>query len=143
MRHDAAGEGGTGSGAIEESQASAALEPARALTDHLMEEVCQRDNLNRAYCRVKANQGAPGIDGLTVDELLPWLAGHKQELSWFSVIWKNRFVELATGAPHVEAAGIVSMFGGGATGSSSRFRCVTGNVGSGMFSRWHRSMAAS
>ena len=45
-----------------------------------MEEVCQRDNLNRAYDRVKANQGAPGIDGLTVDELLPWIRGHKQEL---------------------------------------------------------------
>ena len=50
------------------------------MMDHLMEEVCQRDNLNQAYCRVKANKGAPGIDGLTVDELLPWIAGHKQEL---------------------------------------------------------------
>ena len=57
MRHDTSGEGGTGSGAIVESQASAASEPARALTDHLMEEVCQRSNLNRAYFRVKANEG--------------------------------------------------------------------------------------
>jgi RNA-directed DNA polymerase len=80
LRHDATGEGGTGPGVIVESQAFTALEPARALTDRLMEEVCQRDNLNRAYLRVKANKGAPGIDGLTVDDLLPWIAEHKQEL---------------------------------------------------------------
>jgi RNA-directed DNA polymerase len=45
-----------------------------------MEEVCQRSNLNRAYFRVKANKGAAGIDGLTVDELYSWLVQHKQEL---------------------------------------------------------------
>ena len=80
LRPDTSGEGGTGPGVIEESQAFTASGPARALTDHLMEEVCQRDNLNRAYCRVKANKGAPGIDGLTVDDLLPWIAEHKQKL---------------------------------------------------------------
>jgi RNA-directed DNA polymerase len=80
LRPDTTGEGGTGPGVIEESQASPASEPARALTDRLMEEVCQRDNLNRAYYRVKANKGAPGIDGMTVDDLFVWLAQHKQEL---------------------------------------------------------------
>jgi RNA-directed DNA polymerase len=80
LRHDASGEGGTGPGVIEESQASAASEPSRALTEHLMEEVCHRDNLNLAYSRVKANKGAAGIDGMTVDQLLPWVAEHKQEL---------------------------------------------------------------
>ena len=29
---------------------------------------------------MKANQGAPGIDGLTVEDLSSWIAGHKQEL---------------------------------------------------------------
>lgn len=80
LRPDITGEGGTGSGVFEESQASAVSEPTRALTQHLMEEVCQRDNLNQAYYRVKANKGAPGIDGMTVEDLLPWIAGHKQEL---------------------------------------------------------------
>ena len=80
VRHDTSGEGGTGSGVFVESQASAASEPARALTDHLMEEVCQRSNLNQAYDRVKANKGAPGIDGVTVEDLSSWIAGHKQEL---------------------------------------------------------------
>lgn len=80
LRHDPSGEGGTGPGGIAERQASTALHPARALTEQLMEEVCQRDNLNRAYLRVKANRGAAGVDGLTVDELFSWIAKHKQEL---------------------------------------------------------------
>ena len=29
----------------------------------LLERILSRDNLNRAYRRVKANKGAPGIDG--------------------------------------------------------------------------------
>ena len=31
----------------------------------LLERILSRDNLNRAYNRVKANKGAPGIDGMT------------------------------------------------------------------------------
>ena len=57
LRHDAGGDGGTGSAAREEPQAFTAFDPARALTEHLMEEVVDRDNLNRAYRRVKANKG--------------------------------------------------------------------------------------
>jgi RNA-directed DNA polymerase len=79
LRHDGPGEGGTGPGSFEEQQTPTALDPARALTEQLMEEVCQLDNLNRAYRRVKANKGAPGVDGMTIDELRPWFAAHKQE----------------------------------------------------------------
>ena len=57
QRHGGPGEGGTGAGTTAEQQAPPALDPARALTERLMEEVCQRDNLNRAYRRVKANKG--------------------------------------------------------------------------------------
>ena len=39
----------------------------------LLESMLDRHNLNRAYKRVKANKGAPGIDGMTVDEALPYL----------------------------------------------------------------------
>ena len=76
----ASGEGGTGPAALEEWQASTASNRERALTGDLMERVCERENLNRAYKRVKANKGAPGIDGMTVGELYGWLKGHKEEL---------------------------------------------------------------
>ena len=39
----------------------------------LLEKVLCRDNLNEAYKRVKANKGASGVDGMTVNEALPWL----------------------------------------------------------------------
>ena len=42
--------------------------------------VLDRNNLNQAYLRVKRNKGADGIDGLTVDELLPYLRENKEEL---------------------------------------------------------------
>lgn len=80
LRHDAGSEGGTQPSAIEEPQAPAACDQARALTEHLMEEVVDRQNLNRAYRRVKANKGAPGVDGMTVRDLRDWIAQHKQEL---------------------------------------------------------------
>lgn len=46
----------------------------------LLERILSRDNLNRAYKRVKANKGAPGIDGMTVEDALPWLREHREEL---------------------------------------------------------------
>ena len=46
----------------------------------LLEEILDRDNLNRAYKRVRANKGAPGIDGMTVKDALEWLKEHKGEL---------------------------------------------------------------
>ena len=47
---------------------------------HLLERILQRDNLNRAYLQVERNHGAPGIDGMTVEEALPWLKEHKEDL---------------------------------------------------------------
>jgi RNA-directed DNA polymerase len=79
VRHGASGEGGTGSAVHEEWQASTAWNRERALTGDLMERVCERENLNRAYKRVKANKGGPGIDGMTVRELYGWLREHKEE----------------------------------------------------------------
>ena len=80
LRHGASGEGGTGAGARVEPQALTALEQQRALTQDLMERVASSANLNRAYKRVKANKGAPGADGMTVQDLRPWLAEHKDAL---------------------------------------------------------------
>lgn len=41
--------------------------------DRLMEEVCERENLKQALRRVKANKGAPGVDGMTVQALAEYL----------------------------------------------------------------------
>ena len=38
-----------------------------AATTDLMEEVCERENLVRAWQRVRGNKGAPGADGMTVE----------------------------------------------------------------------------
>ncbi len=48
--------------------------------EDLLESILSRDNLNKAYKQVKRNHGAPGIDGMTVEEALPWLREHKEEL---------------------------------------------------------------
>jgi len=49
-------------------------------TEGLLEQILNRDNLNRAYKQVKRNKGAGGIDGMQVNELLPYLKENKQEL---------------------------------------------------------------
>jgi RNA-directed DNA polymerase len=80
-RSFAGGEGGNGTAAAGERQATTASEGNRALaTDALMEKVCERENLNRAYKKVKSNRGAPGVDGMNVEELGPWLKAHREEV---------------------------------------------------------------
>jgi len=80
VRHGGSGEGGTGAGPTEESQADTASTRGRALASGKMERICERENLNRAYKRVKRNKGAPGIDGMPVGALYDWLQEHKAEL---------------------------------------------------------------
>ena len=46
----------------------------------LLEAILDRDNLNRAYKRVKRNHGAAGSDGMTVEKALPWLKEQREEL---------------------------------------------------------------
>jgi RNA-directed DNA polymerase len=65
--------GGTREIAAAPPQTFTALDPQRALTDQLMEQVCDPKNLLRAYRRVRANKGKPGVDGMTVHELADWL----------------------------------------------------------------------
>lgn len=42
----------------------------------LMEDILERENMLRALKRVRANKGAPGIDGMTVDRLPAYLKRH-------------------------------------------------------------------
>ena len=53
---------------------------ANLQADNLLEQILCRGNMNDAYRRVKANGGAGGIDKMSVDELLPYLKEHGQEL---------------------------------------------------------------
>ena len=47
-----------------------------ALTEQLMEEVCDRENLLRAWKRVQRNKGGPGVDGMTIDDARDHLREH-------------------------------------------------------------------
>jgi RNA-directed DNA polymerase len=69
--------GGTADGLGVEHQARAAYgENAGAETLELLEEVLCRENLIAAHKRVVRNGGAPGVDGLTVDELMSYCRKH-------------------------------------------------------------------
>lgn len=64
---------GPGAGAEVRSVAAGETKPE---VPRLMEVVVERSNMRCAYERVVANEGAPGVDGLTVAELKPWLKAH-------------------------------------------------------------------
>ncbi len=55
---------------------SAAVGQTKPEVPRQMEAVVERSNMLCAYERVVANEGAPGVDGLTVAELKPWLKVH-------------------------------------------------------------------
>lgn len=46
----------------------------------LLEAVVDRETLNMAYRQVKANRGSHGVDGMKVDELLPYLKQYGEEI---------------------------------------------------------------
>ena len=47
-----------------------------AVTGQLMEEMCDRENLVRAWKRVRRNKGSPGVDGMTIDDARDYLREH-------------------------------------------------------------------
>jgi RNA-directed DNA polymerase len=66
--------GGTRKNMARKRQASAAAEEhAQPETTKLLEEVLRRENLIAALRRVQSNKGAPGVDGMSVEELTPYL----------------------------------------------------------------------
>ncbi len=57
-------------------------EPAERLgrSDRLMDTILERDNLIRVWKRVCRNKGAPGIDGMTIEHLWPYLKAHRPRI---------------------------------------------------------------
>ena len=49
-------------------------------TENLLELILRKDNLNKAYKQVKSNKGSGGIDGMQIDELLPYLRKNQETL---------------------------------------------------------------
>jgi RNA-directed DNA polymerase len=59
-----------------------------AFSDNLFEQVLHRENILNAWKQVRANKGAPGIDGLSIDAFPDWAkAGN----------WKQVMTELRSG----------------------------------------------
>src|SRR5271154_6511542 len=63
---------------------------SRALAERLMEEVCDRGNLERAWKRVRSNKGSPGVDGMTIEGAKAYLREH----------WPNIRSQLLLGTYH-------------------------------------------
>jgi group II intron reverse transcriptase/maturase len=59
--------------ADERQTATVTKETIGSMTTTMMEEALRRENLLKALKRVRSNKGAPGVDGMTVDELPEYL----------------------------------------------------------------------
>lgn len=51
-----------------------------ALEERLMEEVCSRENCERAWQRVRKNKGSAGVDGMTIEQAAGYLREHWPEI---------------------------------------------------------------
>jgi len=60
------------------------------LRDDLLEKIVGRDNLKRAFEKVKSNKGAGGIDGMGVEHLLPYLKENNKQLIQLIKVGKYR-----------------------------------------------------
>lgn len=74
------GEGEAQSGVFEESKADTASKTTDPKTAYLMEQAVEKTNLKKALKQVRANKGSAGADGMTVDQLGPYLREHWPKL---------------------------------------------------------------
>jgi RNA-directed DNA polymerase len=86
IRHGNTGKSDTGAGLSEVQQAFRAFNITDSLTNtittqpSLMEEICSEPNIKQALKQVVRNKGAPGVDGMTVDELGEYWRDHQHEI---------------------------------------------------------------
>jgi RNA-directed DNA polymerase len=67
-------------GGAEVLSAAPAPESPAAPVGPMMERIVARDNLKKALAQVRRNKGAPGVDGMTVDDLAAHLKDHWPEI---------------------------------------------------------------
>lgn len=70
------GGGTTRTSTVTRQAFAARQDQARDEVQSLMEEVLRQDNVHKAYKRVVKNGGAPGVDGMTVDDLMAYCRDH-------------------------------------------------------------------
>ena len=63
-----------------QSATAADVEVGDSVNANLIDRLLSDKNLNEAYKKVKRNGGAPGVDGMTVEEALPYLKEHGEEI---------------------------------------------------------------
>lgn len=80
VSHDKYGKGGTHTVFICGVASILGVERKRVLSLNLMEQICHPDNMNQAYKKVKANKGASGVDGVTIEGTKNYVREHKEEL---------------------------------------------------------------
>lgn len=80
LNHGCDGDGGTETVGREVCGCAAANPEQLSLTEHLMEQVVDLDNLRTAYVRVVSNKGAAGVDGMTVEDLYAWCRDNINQL---------------------------------------------------------------
>jgi RNA-directed DNA polymerase len=73
---DARGEAPSAAPQGTETSTAASRPETPAASGPMMEAVVERDNLRKALAQVRRNKGAPGLDGMTVDDLAPYLRDH-------------------------------------------------------------------
>jgi hypothetical protein len=118
-----------GRGEAPRAQRSGESRPAvrgdeRSGNDGLMERVVERSNFEKALKRVKQNKGSPGVDGMSVDELVEHLTKHWKEI-------RAQLLEGTYGPSEVRGVEIPKNGGGAesvgfrqrSTGTSSRASC--------------------
>jgi RNA-directed DNA polymerase len=72
----ATGEARSGGATGTEARAACVATESLAAVGPSMEAIVERDNLRKALAQVRRNKGAPGVDGMTVDDLAAHLKDH-------------------------------------------------------------------
>jgi RNA-directed DNA polymerase len=72
----ATGEARSSGAAGTEARAASVANESQAVCGPSMEAIVERNNLRKALAQVRRNKGAPGIDGMTADDLAAHLKNH-------------------------------------------------------------------